>query len=359
MAGTTEHGPERTVATFCSYIPHEILQAADLKPFRMIGDGKPARKSEAFVPACMCSYSMNCLDLVLGQTPVADALVFANSCHAMETLHETVKEFCPTPSFLLDVPRKSSPAALEYFCVELRKFRTALGEHFGVEISDEKLRRSIASHNRARRLRAELERLIARGDVILTADEMVLLGQKSSADPEEFMNEAMTLTHGATERREQRRRLPRIMVVGSVCAPMDIARVIEEYGASVVLCHTCTNFRTVMREIAEDIDPIAALAQGYLNKPGCPRQCDAKERTDDLARCTNEYRIDGVIFSVLKFCPDQSYDVLVMTRALQKENVPCLVLGSEYSDTSSAQAHTRIQAFLECLESVNGDRRNG
>jgi len=343
-------GPCRNIATFCSYIPDEILYAGGFIPFRMRGDGQPSGKSRAFFPTYMCSYTMNCLDVLLNQRVEVSGLVFANSCHAMETLYETARELVvDMPTFMISVPRISSDLAVHYFCAELERFRAAIEETYEVEVSDERLVSAIRLYNRKRDLRNQIEQLIIQKKLTLSAAEIEDLGSKSVGAADDFIQYASAIIARTDAKLLDASRGPRIMIAGCVYAPLDIARVVEQYGGTPVICYHCDGFRNMLPKVNESIAPIQALAEAYLRRPACARDCDLEKRSSEFIDLIGEYGIEAVIFSALKFCPDQGYGILPLIDLLRGKHIPFLVVDVEYAHSSSGQIHTRIQAFLECL----------
>ena len=350
-SGTGATPVRKKIATFCSYVPNELLYAAGFRPLRVVGDGKTATRSKAFFPAYICSYVMNCLDLVLQEHADLAGMVFVNCCHAMEILYETMREYLgDVPSFLINVPKNSSVPALEYFYVELGRFRRELEKTYQFEISDDRLRTAISLYNSQRDSYRQLEQLVLQKGLAFTTFQTQLLNQLAIGDPEAYIRSVQDIIPALAIENGNAPSSPRIMITGSVCAPLDIAEVVEAYGGTVVLCHTCSNgFRSVKQRIDEQEVPLRAIAQAYLTKPACARHCDTAKKTNEFKQYLDEYQVNAVIFSTLKFCPDQSYDLITMTDVVRERNLPFLVINSEYSDLSSGQIHTRVQAFLECL----------
>ena len=131
--------------------------------------------------------------------------------------------------------------------------------------------------------------------------------------------------------------------------PRDVLDTIEEYDANVVLCNTCDGYRLVTSCIEIEGDIINNIAKAYLNKPACLRCKDMTLKLSQFEKYLDEYNIDGVIFSVMKFCTDQTYWIVGVEKLLKEKKIPFLFIDSDYSLESSGQIHTRIQAFLENL----------
>jgi benzoyl-CoA reductase/2-hydroxyglutaryl-CoA dehydratase subunit BcrC/BadD/HgdB len=66
----------------------------------------------------------------------------------------------------------------------------------------------------------------------------------------------------------------------------------------------------------------------------------------DLAR---EYKVDGVLFTYLKFCPCYGITKGKFINAFQDAGFPVLELGTDYSQGDVGQIKTRVEAFIEVL----------
>jgi benzoyl-CoA reductase/2-hydroxyglutaryl-CoA dehydratase subunit BcrC/BadD/HgdB len=73
---------------------------------------------------------------------------------------------------------------------------------------------------------------------------------------------------------------------------------------------------------------------------------DAIKFSTDLAL---EYKIDGVVFYYLKFCPCSSIMVQDYVDAFQNLKIPMLVLPGDYAHGDEGQIRTRLEAFVEVL----------
>jgi len=60
-------------------------------------------------------------------------------------------------------------------------------------------------------------------------------------------------------------------------------------------------------------------------------------------------KADGVIYYTLSFCHTYNVEAHLVTEALEKEGIPCLVIESDYSPEDMGQIKTRVEAFLESL----------
>ena len=142
------------------------------------------------------------------------------------------------------------------------------------------------------------------------------------------------------------------MVVGSVMNNPEFIKAIETQGGLVVTDDLCTSTRYWSDPVVLDqgTPPLEAISQRYLNNFPCARMVPSDERfnrTLDLAR---DFKVDGVISQIIRYCVSYAHDLPLMTDRLKSQGIPTLALDVEYGTSGSGQIQTRVQAFLEMLE---------
>ena len=84
----------------------------------------------------------------------------------------------------------------------------------------------------------------------------------------------------------------------------------------------------------------------------------ASKRLDKVLEVARDWRVQGVISSIIRFCILYVSDVPVLKDKLAQEGIPLLELNIEYNEGATGQLRTRVGAFLEMLasEGVKVDR---
>ena len=142
------------------------------------------------------------------------------------------------------------------------------------------------------------------------------------------------------------------MVVGSVMTNPEFIESIEELGGLVVTDELCTSTRYWSDPVVinGDITPLEAISQRYLNNFPCARMFPSDERFNRILNLAREFRVDGVISQIVRYCVPYAHDLPLLTERLQGNGIPTLALDVEYGTSGSGQIRTRVQAFLEMLE---------
>jgi benzoyl-CoA reductase/2-hydroxyglutaryl-CoA dehydratase subunit BcrC/BadD/HgdB len=97
-------------------------------------------------------------------------------------------------------------------------------------------------------------------------------------------------------------------------------------------------------------DPIRSLAEHTFEKTLCPRMMENFDlRLQIIIETVKEYRVDGVVLEIIKFCDLWGVDSMSLVSALRKEGIPVLKLEREYRTGGESQLYTRVQAFIESM----------
>jgi benzoyl-CoA reductase/2-hydroxyglutaryl-CoA dehydratase subunit BcrC/BadD/HgdB len=145
----------------------------------------------------------------------------------------------------------------------------------------------------------------------------------------------------------------RLMVMGAKLDNPAYIRTIESQGALVVADRFCPGaLPNALEPIQVAGDPYYNLAEHYLRHTVCARMMEKRdERIAQILKLIEEYRVDGVIIEVLKFCDIWNIDTITVLEALRQAGIPVMRLEREYQPSGEGQLITRTQAFLESIES--------
>jgi len=172
----------------------------------------------------------------------------------------------------------------------------------------------------------------------------------------DFLNRAeLILT--ALENEEPGKAEPRarIMLSGGEMDDPVFVKAVESHGAVVVADSLCTGMRAWQGPVDEDApECLDALCRRYFFQIPCARMIgNFPDRVADILSTIEDRKIDGVVFQRLKFCDPWGGEAHNLRLRLKKHDIPLLVLEREYGLVNSGQVKTRVQAFMEMIESKN------
>jgi len=346
---------KKVVGFFCSYVPEEILYAADILPIRVRAPGCDTTTSaDVYFSQLNCSFMRSCLEFALeGKYDFLDGFVFTNSCdhvrRVYDTLRETRSDEFPFIEFI-SVPHKVSDQAIDFYRDELIAFREKVEKFSGNETGEQKLKEAIDVYNRTRNLLQQVYELRhdqsppIRGAEALS---IILAGQCLPKDHYNVILERLIEELGETEGISDYK--ARLMISGSGgCDDPAYYQIIEDLGGLIVTDSLCFGSRYFWEPVKMNEDIMRSLAVSYLNRPSCAGMCDkVAERSDYVKEMVKAFRVDGVIFQRMRYCDLWGGQILHLRKTLKEADIPVLELEREYALGATGQLKTRAQAFLE------------
>ncbi|MFX0188817.1 MAG: 2-hydroxyacyl-CoA dehydratase subunit D [Candidatus Hodarchaeota archaeon] len=342
---------------FCTYIPEEIIYAADILPVRVRARTCSAGDTpmgDAYMTPTTCSFTRCCLELAnQNQYDFLDGIVSCNSCDQIRRLYDNIRFKAPFPyHYIIGVPGCVSDTTLDWFKHELSKFKESLENNFKVSISDEKLKKAIRVYNKTRELLKEIYDLRKHDNPPITGTEMLNIISAGISMPRDQFNELLSQQLQELKEKEGISDYrARIMIVGSMLDDPEYLKIIEDLGGLVVVDSQCLGTRYFWDLIDENKNPIDAIGERYLSKISCPRMTGKyPKREDFMMKFIKEFSVDGVIFQRIKFCILWWAEIFLLRNKLKEEGIPFLELEREYVLSGAGAMKTRVQAFMEVLE---------
>lgn len=359
MNGTVEAWKNqggKVVGYFCSHVPTEILMAAGLLPFRMRGTGSTGTElADAYFSSINCSFPRHTFNLALsGDYDFLDGLVCVSSCDHIRRVYDNWIRNLPTPFVrIMSLPKKVGDEQVHWYREEIDILRREVEQHFGVEITDERIREAIALHNATRRLQRQLYELRKSPTPAITGADTLAVMVAATAMPGERYNELLEALLADLEHAEGGGAYrARLMIVGSELDDPAYIRAIEEQGGLIVTDSICYGTRTMWVDVDERAaDPIEALARYYIQeRPTCPRMNgDRPRRLEFLKEMVEQFQVDGVIGERMLFCDFWCAEHYMNNNDMKESGIPFLQLDREYVSSGVGQLRTRVQAFLETM----------
>lgn len=344
----------------CYMVPEPLLSMGNVFPVRLRAPGVGSMElATHYMSPFICSYARSILESMLdGSYDFLGGVIYAASCsHIMRCcqhfeLLDINKDKAGFFTFLLDTPRKVSESNVELLTISLRKVAKKMAQQYGIETSDDALCAAIAGYNAFNRLMREISDLRKADNPRITGTEYHTLFVASKVAPRDMLIEPLKKLKAALLNREPIKDYrARVMVVGSIFDNPMFTGLIEEEGGLVVADRYCFGSLPGLEEIRVQGDPYEQLVRHYLGTCECPRMMEeAKKRIVSVRALMKEYRADGIIFETMKFCDLWGYEVLSVVNRLRDEGTPIVRIEREYAFTAEGQLRTRVQAFIELIE---------
>ena len=259
-----------------------------------------------------------------------------------------------------DVPFKKTVNSIDHYEGQLQAHvLDFLRDNYGVDTSDEALRKAIEEHNELCRIVQAIGEYRKLDQPTITGYEFHVINLVTTSCPKYLIIDKLRDTLEELKTREPDARPQyrcKVLLAGSENDDPDFTKLIESCGALVVAdryCYGAMESRQPI-EIREGETPLRAIARHYLLTSQCTRfmeQNEMRRRKQYIADLAREYKADGIIVASNKFCEYWSYERVVDTVVLKRDfGIPVCSIEKEYINTASGQLRTRFQAFVESVE---------
>lgn len=354
---------KKIVGYLCCFAPVEIITAAGLVPFRIVGNVEESSASaDAFIEPIACSFTRSCFAVAMKNGyDFLDGYVVPHTCDNIVKLYDIWKRNVNPPySHFINIPHTLSPASFEFFQAELVTFKKSLERFIGREITGERLGQSIQLHNENRALVRDLNELRKQEPPLLSGADMIKVMVAIVSIPVEEANELLRNVIKEVKGRGHGplKKPARLLVYGTVEDNAAFIELVEESGANVVIDDLSFGTRSYWHDVEFTDNLLTGIATRYLAKIPCPRtykqrtgthQQDLENRFGYLGDFVRDFNVNGVVIYVLRYCDTHAFDVPDVKEYFQGKNIPVLDIEDEYSTSSFARLKTRIQAFLEMI----------
>ena len=347
---------KKVVGYFCSYIPEEIIFAADALPFRVFSTQGAINLADTHLQAYCCSPVRSALEEALsGRLDFLDGIVFPHTCDSIQRLSDIWRLNVPLRFHIdLVLPVKlNSESAFEYMINVLQQFRKDLEKHLKTEISDESLRDAFSLYNTIREhVRSILDireinpSFLRGGDLYSVIKASMIMDRKVMA---EVLRDIICNLEAKKETRDVTLR-KRLVLTGALCDHPDVYQIIDDGGGMVVWDDLCTGSRYFEGQLDTTGNPLVSLAERYLRRIVCPsKHSGLSTRSDYLLDIVRKKNADGVVFLNQKFCDPHSFDYPYIKKCLDSEDIPNTLIEMEAQSSTGESLRTRFEAFLEML----------
>jgi benzoyl-CoA reductase/2-hydroxyglutaryl-CoA dehydratase subunit BcrC/BadD/HgdB len=261
----------------------------------------------------------------------------------------------------VNIPSVCVESSFEFFNAELDNFRKSLERFTGKTITTDDLAQAIRLYNDHRNKVRALYEFRKSDPPLISGTELTMVLTVGSSLPIQEANALFDQIIAEIGRREKSpiKKGPRIFIDGACVDNIELIKLVEEIGGNVVADGICNGARDHLPLADTGGDPIDSLSHRYLGKVNCPKtyrenkagtfEGDIAVRFGDIGTYTKEFKVDGAILYVYKYCDPFGFEVPARKAYYKSLNVPLLYVEDVYSAGTMGQLKTRIQAFLEMI----------
>lgn len=336
------------------HCPEEIIHAAGMLPVGLWGGQASVQKASEYLQAFCCSIMKAIMEFALnGVYRNLDAIVSPNTCDTMRCIPLMIDLAVAHPPVIgLVLPdNRKLECGIQFTAAEYGKLGDELIKVGGKPITREALDQSIEIYNQHRRTMMEFFRTASEHCDIITPYYRHMVVKSSFFVPKEKHTKWVQVLNA------EMNQLPpaewdgqRVVLTGIMPEPYELLKMMEEFKIAVVADDLAMGSRQFRTLVPKGEDPFVRLGQSFADFEGCSCVADAaKLRGKMLADMCQEYRADGVIVLMMKFCDPEEYDYPFIKQDLEEAGITHVYIESEQQMESLEQARTRLQAFKEIV----------
>lgn len=349
------------VGTFCTFMPQELPLAIGAAAVSLCATSdETIGEAERDLPRNLCpliksSYGFGKTD----KCPYfyfSDLVVGETTCDGKKKMFEHMADFKPV--HVMRLPNNPvGKDSLASWKNEILELKGVIEKQFGIEITDENLKKAINLKNRERQALKDFYSLGKLNPPAMTGADIlkVLYGSTFKFDREANIKDVVSLTEKVKSEYEAGKKLeskPRVLITGCPIGGVTekVVKAIEDNGAYVVFFENCMGAKAIEDLVSEENpDMYEALAEKYL-KIGCSCMSPNTNRMNMLDRVIDEYKVDAVVDVILQACHTYAIETIDVKKLVNgKKEIPYMSVETDYSTSDVGQLNTRMAAFVEML----------
>ena len=303
-----------------------------------------------------------------------DGLAGVDACSMMNRFYEhfEILKMNEKPKFFVthvDVPFKIEDYTVRQYVKQMRvRLLKYMEENYGVDTSDEAIRKAVEEHNEVCRIISEIGELRALENPPVTGYEFHVLNLVTYCCPKYLILPKLRETLEEIKARALDPKpwyRARVAIVGSEIDDPSLTKMIEEAGAFVVSDRYCYGSTPGREPIAlrDDEDVLTQIVRHYMTTSECARYISdekVQQRRDTADALAKKFHADGIIYEQMKFCDYWGFERALVSHIMNEEyGWPVLSIDRPYNARTSGQLRTRFQAFVESLEIKRIQKQGG
>ncbi len=345
------------------FFPEELVHASGALPVILQESNVPITIGLSHFHHFFCGFTRSIVDLaVKGELNFLDAYVLSDFCFEMRQTSNTLRRYLNIPIIHIHWPLEANEDRWRDWVVRrLDRCRTSLEGVTGNKITEEAISRSVSLYNQKRALLRQINSLRAKKPGLLSSKEMEALVINSMVRPVEESNRYLqALVPKLEKARPRPSRKVKLFLSAHLCqaVKLDILELVDDLGAVVVGDDLFTGSRYFGMDVTLDGRPSAeAFAARYLNSPFFnPTGFNIKrDWPEHVVQSVKECGAGAVMILLPKNCEPMMINYPIARGKIEKAGIPVLMIETEHEMVSLSGAKTRMQAFIETLNSRKGD----
>jgi len=362
------------LGVFPALYPKELLWSYNILPVEIWDPPLQISGADAHLQPYICPIVKSGLELILqGHCQLLDGFLFPHTCDSIQNLASIVNHYLGITKrcFFFYLPKNSNPSATkDFYCFQLQKLQQDLEKEFGANDPLTIKKMIVLGDKISTQVQKLYLRRTQRDSLLSNRNFYQLLRMGEYLLPQDFLS---VLTDAILQDKKGEKK-PGVIVSG-ILPNMNMMDKLDQMGVTVAADDLLNCGRRLLnkglkklgagepeisnpekqpyQDILETDNPKYfedLLANKYLDLPPCPTRVSSHlQRLEHLLSLLDISGARGIIFSLVKFCEPELFDLPILQKELQARNIPSVVIESELHQNLDGQLNTRLDAFLEML----------
>ena len=295
----------------CFHIPEVLLNVGNCFSTRLRAPNTGSIDiATYYMSNYTCEFARALLERAIeGGYQYLDALIGVDACSMMNRSmeHFEILKVNEKPNFFVthcDMPFKITDYTVEGYVRQMRvHVLNRIHETFGVDVSDEAIRKAVEEHNEVCRIMTEISEMRKEDNPVVTGYEFHVLNLVTYTCPKALILPYLRETLEELKKRKPDKKSPfraRVAIVGSEIDDPNLTKLIEGCGALVVSDRYCFGSKPGREviELNDEEDVLTQICRHYMEVSECARYIsDEKvlQRRETADRLAKEFKAEGII----------------------------------------------------------------
>ena len=347
---------------YSAMVPEELMWSCGILPIQFLMSPGNYGESQTVLPPYTCDCSKSILeDYMNGTYDYLDGLMVSHVCETIRGLAGILSVRWPERFVqVFTAPAGNDPGARRYLKAELTSLAEKLQNLGAVPMSEDRLEEAISVYNESRGLISEVYRIRGENPGAVEPEQVLSAVMSAGIMPRpqhnRMLREFVKTIHKGTEVTGTRIILSGLLFENEVVGGGNLFSIFKESNTLVVWDDLASGMRYRLEpvESSRGGDPLDRLVESLMGPQPAPIRSPAERKARQLLQAAREYKGEGVIFLIPKYCDPILFDIPTLTQILKENGFPTLCL--EVSGAlSEGQMRVRVEAFMEMLSDSSAD----
>lgn len=334
------------------YTPEEVVHAMGLIPFGVWGADLQVEAAKSYFPAFIPSLFQTALELgIKGKFEGMSACIIPNLSDSLKAMGENWKYAVKgVPYIPMTYPQnRAIKAGRDFTKAGYLRVARDLEKYTGATLTDENLQKSLDIYNEHNQLMRRFSELCAEHDCVtprmrrdVFKSAWFMLKEEHTA----LLHELLPLLE---EHKGEQGKL-RIITSGLLADHNNLLEILETADMTIVADDIGHESRQYRVDATEGETALDKLVDKFARMDYCAFLYDVdKKRAQMLVDLAKGRKADGVIIFLTKFCDPEEFDYVPIKRALEKNEIPHVLIEIDRQMDRFDQAQTAIETFADLL----------